>query len=608
MAVSTVITTNTTAATKTEGFGSYSFSAETSTLGVGTAVEHTVTWKISAAPAGFTYTTTDQRTGVLNTAINLKNGAWRGWTFAFPLTHAGNYTIRCTIEDADGDLHTAIENVTVAAFTGTTRYLDGNASGTNDGTSPTNAWETLDKAMDSASDIFTMNNIKLLVAGGQGYSKTTNTAQGTLVSNLSIEWDDTGGTKPVIDIAANTFLRFSDGGGAGVTLLENGTIKNLEFKTTSADGNGVVVAAVDDDLVDLCVEGCTLSSTGNMLRAFLDWNPTTATRILLYNNDTSRGVDRYSLCFGAIGQFDIVGNTVGDSAAERAVRINAATSKGTIIYNHMRGGWKENIALQNSTHTTIGFNKLVRFNNGTAGASNSIYVNYNNDKSVHTTIESNEIDIESDSASSMSGIKSTTTTTVAAGMDIMVRNNVVISRGASNTATTLNMSNCDRLFLLNNTVVGSSDNVGVLGGSATTEARVEANIFIYSGPGYSAFNDNIVNLNMPVTDSFTDNDFSVGDANTSQDKHYKVNGTEVTISGLNALGFASGNAEVEITLDSSYLPTPQNTATLPVGSLLDYFVNVVEPGESGFRGAIQALQTNGVVPRTTSRIYYYYTD
>lgn len=566
-----VIVTNTTTATKTEGCGSQSFSAFTTTLGVGLRCEHGYAWKITAYPAGFEYEVPDPRPGAqLGTTINMRDGDARGQTFAFSMDVAGSYTVQLIVTGADGVASTAVTSmVTVASASGLTqRYMDGGASGLNDGTSPTNAWETADLA--GSGLVAIGSDVVLNVAGGQTYSPTVNADMGDNDANWRIIWDDTG-TKPIIDKTAGNWFRFRN--------------ENVTF-----DGFVVIDSLLDDIrnainirqfVEDIVIRNCSTVS-GKKLKSFTEFSPTQTTRMLFISNDTSNGlVKNYSGAFGDINQLDVVGGHYGSSVDERCFRLTAdahASFNGV----KMTGTNKFLLRFQDGSNHTVERCYITKNTGGVAGGCVSLGLN----SGLPETVRLSRNYFQTADASCIRHQIGT-----AAGNEnlCVVSTYMEVTAGTGSCIDTNEVTlNLKTIIVANCTMVSASTgSFPMLQDKSTVGVRINCNIVQYTGTATS--NDFMILFedSGPTVD-ITDNVYILGNLTTTL-RYSAVSAGDKNLTDFNVITGVSGQTEAVRTIDSNLLPSATDASTNVNSVVEDYYGNKLVPTEAGISGSVQAL-------------------
>ena len=263
-----------------------------------------VIWELLSFPSGYVPDSgTDPRTGV---PVEFQTVGVRhvpGFNFAIPCTVAGTYTVRCTIYSPDmGEVSYADETFTVSADGRTHRYVDGNATGANDGTSKANAWTSIDSAITWANANPTSGWVE--EAGGQTY--TTSGGQKTFTSLSNFVWSQYQTEIASGLVTKPKHKRTTDGGNSMWTFATAATrvvLWNLEW-TSNGTGDTTWGFSFDATATNVASIDCAGSllrswnengSTTSQRQRILHWKPVVADvyRYLVYGGETVRDMVIY---------------------------------------------------------------------------------------------------------------------------------------------------------------------------------------------------------------------------------------------------------------------------------------------------------------------------
>ena len=566
-----------TTATKTAGFGGIYINMFSSTLGTGTAVEHR--WKITVTPPSGSFTTTDKRPGAQNgDTIN----GWEEW-FApagvFPIETAGVYGISCTITDSAGntDTLTDINGLTVAAQSSpTTIYVNGNATGANDGSSAADAYTSIQSGL---NDLATAaGNAILYIEGGQTYVPTSRV---DLRGDANIRIEATGGSNAIIDMQ-NCAASWAIFGG------ENQTVIGITgIDTVDATSSKIVIYGVTTNAEDMVIKECAIGSTGNTLQDLVNVELSAGATLLMWDCDGSEGCARYSGCsINSADNMSVFGGTFGIAVVERPFRKSGGSS--TFIGVDIFTGHKDCVRLQDGKWHTFYRSKLRLINNG-QDPTTCIMLGENSGTPENIIIERCYLSVDSDQADASQCIGDAAGTPVG-DEHIMVRGSYLQQVSSNNTTSPIGLSSLVvRQYLAGCTVVGNSPtaNANILSMNGATEVRVEGNILQYAGPTTgSAFNDQCTDI--PVTVGSMNNNV-LDPGNTQDTSPYEVGTTSYNLANLNAQPEASGNVEQSPTYDANYLPSVTTTVDVPAGLFVDYYGNALTQGGTMIAGAVQSV-------------------
>lgn len=286
-------------------------------------------WEMIEFPDGWNPgSLTDPRRGVPSPFDTHLLTVLYGFNVAWLLDTAGSYTVRLTIHSPDGaTIATDEATVTVAANARTKRYLDGTASGANDGTSLADAFEDIDDAITWLNA--NPEDSELEIVGGQSYQIASTGAPISSADNMRI------------------YVK-SGSGQVSISCATAANSRVLEFDTNARQ---VVVDGGDDGI--LCTTGSALTDSskavnveGSIVRniTFRNVNSTNLSSahewstsglvvddVLLWNCNTGQ-THRYGAGFFSEEnrQFSLVGCTFtsrGTNGAEGIIR-HPTTSNG----------------------------------------------------------------------------------------------------------------------------------------------------------------------------------------------------------------------------------------------------------------------------------------
>ena len=571
MALTAVITPQTTTSTKTQGFGCYSFLCTGSTLGVGIAALHRPVWEITSAPAGFTYTTTNPCEGSQQgDTLNLMTGDFEGWRFAFPMTHAGDYDIKLTLIDAEGNESTATTTVTIASNSGASLiYVDGTATGSNDGSSPANAYTSFSSGVTALNAAG--SGARMIVAGSQTYSPTTRSDINT--DNKSIEWDNVG-TRPVVNVSSSDVIR--------ILSCENFTVSGIKLSDATVSAKRFLLFNTGSVSKDVLLVDMAGDETDKPY-SFYTTAGNHQSSGLLYRNDFSAGFQSGGV-FGYIGLV-CVGGDYGECPTERPFRINQTPTGVTFIGVNVEYANKDAIRLQDCDYNYIHQVRLHRTGDGVGGA--AVKFGENSGVPKHTTINRSYIS----SVSSLTGVHSAFRTDFGAGTDrdVVIRDCVVDSLAENGAGTCISVVG-DAVYILNNTVSVANNDSFLLFGGIGGSGLVTGNLFKYNGIAPSVATNNAELFKVDSSSIVVeDNAFDVGTYTPSTS--YLVGTSQYTIANYNALAHVARNAEVSFTIDANFGSDLVTTHSIPDGSLEDYYGKTLTPGGTAALGAVQTGPT-----------------
>ncbi|MBO6740257.1 MAG: hypothetical protein JJ916_10390 [Phycisphaerales bacterium] len=555
-------------ATKMVGCGTYSFHAVDSLLGTGRADEHIVWWEVTSYPAGFEFTTLDPRFTELagqpySSTRNARDGDWYWWSFSLPMTHEGDYTVRVSVMDLDGNVSTAETTVTVSAFTGSTLYLDQDAVGAGDGTSWADAYTTFDQATAAISG--SGGNTILYVRSGQTFTPANRTDFRDDV-NIGIYADDpdVGFT---LDKAVNDGFRMRG--------THNMTVSGMIVVNSAAADSSYGLDALGSGFQDLYMHKCR-SGGANRLQSWIGLTATTETRLLMHDCENRVGANGYACAF-IDAQLDIFGgwfenNTDSDEAVLRINDGASGVGKSTLNCVTLIARLKSCIRYQGGQHHTMTNCKLSGL---TAGTWVSVWMgdavfDPGQIRIARCNFYANGVDVDpmvKIGDNGWSAVRSNATITFVGNvMDIAALNGVNRIFDFDNTLA----NNCYSASLVGNTIRCSSAQTSAWL-QIPTEADLEilGNIFIYDGPAASI---TIMEITTGTGTMNVDaNDFSLGNA-TNLDV-YSYDGVAYALAAFNALAGIGDNSETLVTLDDDYKATGENTFNAPGVYPFDYYGN-----------------------------------
>jgi len=538
-------------------------------------------WRITSAPVGWSYRSVeDPREGVQQGGqISIEDWV-EGWVAAIFPDAAGNYTVEFRITEFDGTQGTATDTVTIAAQSGFTT-IDCSAAGD---------LQTALTTIESGGG----SNYIVNLAGDVTYNITARLLD--TLTNVVFQWDGTGTTNPVIDLANNTSnngFYSTDNGSENVAFVGLKWIDSSKANTDSADQSFIIFStATVTAAKDFAFIECECDDEYSMEECVS--GDTFGCPILLWGCDF-RSALRYS---GELSDSDAVaiGGFCGPVLSERPWRTSAGSL--TLIGHKVNTPHKDAVRISGSSDfNTIYRCKLEILDAVTVGAittqpSNAIMCGLNSGTPGSLRVVRSQLLVSSTDTQSMSAYTENTLGTAVTARGTLIAGCVCELESDNNTGPCVNsISAGQRMTVLNSTIIGHSDsaNISILGGLASDLVIVEScNLMYDGGTPTSATNDRLVKLGNPTTLSFVDNVI---------DKGTNINATPYTFNSTNynfanfeaASADISNNAEATVTLDANYLPSSTTAKNIPTGSFTDYYGNALTPGDAGVVGSVQSV-------------------
>ena len=573
MALTAALTALTTTATKRVGCTCHAH-MRGSTKGTGSWDQHRVVWDFTAYPAGYTYTTLDPRPGAqLGVTMNLRDGEFEGYCFAFHATHAGTYTVRCTITDSVGVTSSDTHDFVVAAGMSTVTLA---AAGGGDYTTwaALHAGEGLDDGGATAVDL------KVVVKSGT-YDLTGTGEELVDVSNLHIQWDGIS-TRPIFDVAV--FYSF---GGAENSTLEGVQVRSAIGTTTTpgmikylgANSIGIVNVNIDEWVGGSCIssDGAVAGAGLLILGGTYGHKKSTETEISEFYHGSNLFPD---VCMVGVTAGDAVDQTnrlmylltsVGLTALACDFKNNSSSGRQCVRFRTVSWAYFHRTKILDGasvqTESTDNACANIRVHacynkaNGGAGGYDRFGIR------VAGTATASSIGFYScvtDSTGGTDNIGAFAASTVAGATiaDIGVYSNTWIVGGGSAGNTTI----CDLQYSVEFDVVG---NLFVMTSDFSSDVQFYEDLVAYIG----VFDGNV----FPIQSGLTA-------INTNFYEHHL--GDTDTLATFNGYADIGTCFEIDESLDSNFVPATGTTITTPPGTHTDYYGNAV--GSTMLAGAVQA--------------------
>jgi hypothetical protein len=426
-----------------------------SNFGNGTSLNSTITWNFGDPSSPY---------NVLN-----------GFSAAHAYAQSGTYTITLSITTPDGHVGVAKQTVTIAVDNRPTIYVSQNGSDNNDGSSPSQAIQSIDHL----NSIITSNERVLFQAGG--------------TYNMSNDGIDLSGTSHV-------YLG-SYGSGAKPLFMYTGPQQNMAMVYIGTDTTSAVIQGftfdsiyVHDQYQDTLPTGVVPQGSGTSIldNTFMNLTDDVSmnqvpTNVLVQGNTSpdAQALNAYFVWLKGTN-IAVIGNTVANSVGETILRMGGETDNTNILVadNNFTniagaGGYsgdiaKATIAVQGGHDIYIYHNTL---HTGVAGEGPlGTDTGSNPDATVtYTVFDSNILDNGS-------------AFVINPGDDqTMFKNNVVFSTG-NTYAFGINSTEFDTVFnlivqdlyIVHNTVIDSSENGGMvyLFDGESVNVTVDNNLFV----------------------------------------------------------------------------------------------------------------------------------
>lgn len=178
------------------------------------------------------------------------NGNWettRGMVAGHVFETPGTYTVSCTVTAPDGSTDTESLSITVSAFSGVTYYVSNAGNDTNDGLTPSTAWQTANYALSQLSP-----NEQILFNRGETFANVDYNLQNLSGGKMIIGAYGTG-NKPVLNGSLDQNMIELD-------FINDMVITDLHL-IASSGGAGAANFSIEDSedilLLDLELEGST---------------------------------------------------------------------------------------------------------------------------------------------------------------------------------------------------------------------------------------------------------------------------------------------------------------------------------------------------------------
>ncbi|HKS16665.1 MAG TPA: PKD domain-containing protein [Planctomycetota bacterium] len=334
-----------------------------------------------------------------------------GYTAAHVFESAGVYDVQLTVTDASGAVHAYVQEITVAAFTGTTYYVSSvSGNNSNDGLTESTPWQTVSRAFQSLAP-----NRRFLFKRGETFPvSSSNTLN---VDGPGIIGAYGTGAKPV----------WSHSGGNPIVMNNpDWRIMDIRMTTTLGTGDVGIVSAYNVPVSNYLLLRVDLSNFRiNVISAM---NSAASIHDLMFLVEcSSMTPNEYAAILDGRRQA-VLGCTMGEINTMQHVLRSGMLDKGTISHNyfHTHNG-HHTIKLHSTTHGSgLPVTRFVKISDNhlrggvwtvAMGPQNSSY----DERVTQIVVERNLFDTES-------------TTQVGLqiyAQDVSVRNNVFVGTGAA---------------------------------------------------------------------------------------------------------------------------------------------------------------------------------